>query len=469
MVRLKHPPGLYVLFFTEMWERFSFYCMAAVFMLYMEWPDNGHPFLQEYASLIYGLYVGTVYFTPFFGGMLADQKWGYRLAIVVGGLVMGLGHLLLGIDQITCFFLGLLCLVIGNGLFKPNISTLVGKLYPPNDPRLDGAYTIFYMGINLGAFTSPLMATFLKENYGFHTAFGAAGVGMAISIAIFLSCQRWLVLTGPGRTDQTTDDSESVPPEVQRRRHQALLLIFVIVTLFWMAFYQSGNTFVLWFKHNTDRTPPEWLKIPFLLDKDGNYSDAVSGSINPLYVILLSPLMVWLWAGLRKKGLEPTTPAKLGIGMVLTAVAFGIMASGARAGGDMVGVRVSPLYLLAAYAAITVAELCLSPIGLSLVSKLASPRQRAAWMGGWFVATAVGGYLSGLVGYFWKSWLHSTFFLALAASSLFAGGLLLLCYRRLVAAMPSPKSAPGSEALRKQPEAAQRFCEASLTGDDSEK
>ena len=438
MFRQRHPPGLFVLFFTEMWERFSFYTMAAVFMLYMKDESNGHPFLQDNASIINGLYLGTVYFTPFFGGMLADQKWGYRLSILVGALVMGLGQFLLGVDQIAFFFAGLVCLVIGNGLFKPNISTLVGKLYPANDPRLDNAYTLFYMGINLGAFAAPLVAGPLRVHYGYHTAFAFAGVGMGLSLLIFLPWQHHLVFTTNDPKQAVPDPH--VPPLVQRERHFALVVIFVLVALFWMAFKQNANTFPLWAKDCTDRTPPEWMSgATVLLDKSGAFAPEVFSSINPLFVILFSPLLVGFWGVLRARGWEPSTPAKVALGMVLGAAAFGVLAIGGLNGGDSPGVRVSMAYLIGAYAILTLGELCLSPMGLSLVSKLAAPKQRSAWMGGWFVATAVGGYLSGIVGLLWKPWPHSQFFGFLAGTSLFAALLLLLFFRRLRDAIPGAR------------------------------
>ena len=438
MFRQRHPPGLAVLFFTEMWERFSFYTMAAVFMLYMKDKGNGHPFLQNNASLINGLYIGTVYFTPFFGGLLADQKWGYRLSILVGAIVMGLGQFLLGVDQIAFFFAGLVCLVLGNGLFKPNISTLVGKLYPANDPRLDNAYTLFYMGINLGAFAAPLVAGFLRVRYGYHVAFASAGVGMGLSLLVFLPFQNYLVFT-PTDPKQLVPDAE-VPPAVQTERHFALVVIFVLVAFFWMAFKQNANTFPLWAKDCTDRTPPEWLAGATWLDAEGKFVPEYFASINPLFVILFSPIMVAIWAYLRARGWEPSTPAKVSIGMVLGAGAFGVLAIGGLNGGDTPGTRMSMAYLIGAYALLTVGELCLSPMGLSLVSKLAAPKQRSAWMGGWFVATAVGGYLSGLVGMLWEPWPHSRFFTLLAMTSMFASLLLLLFFRRLRNAMPAARS-----------------------------
>jgi POT family proton-dependent oligopeptide transporter len=426
---------LYTLFLVEMWERFSFYVMNALFVLYMTSADNGHPFLQANASIIYGLYLGAVYFMPFPFGVWTDLQLGYRWAIILGAITMGLGHVLLAFDPLPFFFSGLVCLALGNGLFKPNISTLVGNLYGPNDPRLDNAYTIFYMGINLGAFLAPLIAGIVRVHYGFHWAFGIAGIGMAISLVLFLALQHTLVFD---RRDKA-EDVVLVPPQLQWNRHIALLIIFMIVALFWLGFKQNGNTFNLWFKNHTDRTAPSWLPGA-LLDEQGMITAEYVSSINPLFVLLFSPLLVLCWTNLRRVGLEPSTPAKIGLAMLLTAGAFFLMGAGGLLGGNT-GV-VSPGFILGAYAIITVAELCLSPIGLSLVSKLAAREQRSMWMGGWFAATAIGGYGSGLIGSYWKVWDKSTFFFVLAGSALVAFALLLVFYRRLLAAMPGQPPAP---------------------------
>jgi POT family proton-dependent oligopeptide transporter len=233
-----------------------------------------------------------------------------------------------------------------------------------------------------------------------------------------------------------------VAPAVQRERHFALVIIFVLVAFFWMAFKQNANTFPLWAKDCTDRTPPEWLAgATWLLDK-GQFAPEYFSSINPLFVILFSPVLVAGWAFLRARGWEPSTPAKIGLGMVLTAGAFSLLAFGGLAGGDTPGTRVSMAYLVGAYAILTVGELCLSPMGLSLVSKLAAPKQRSAWMGGWFVATAVGGYLSGIVGTLWKPWPHSQFFGLLTATSVFAALMLVIFLRRLRDAIPGARPEP---------------------------
>lgn len=448
----RHPAGLYVLFFTEMWERFGFYCMSAIFLLYMKDKQNGHPWLQNNASQILGLYLGFVYFTPFFGGILADQLLGYRLSIYLGGVLLALGYFMLAIDHLSAFFGGLLCIILGNGLFKPNISTMVGKLYPAGDPRLDSAYTIFYMGINIGAFISPFTATvlcnyFRKGTYdAYHVAFAAAGVGMMISLITFFLCRKWV-----GGEDRPTApaasnvEQETIPASIQTHRHIALLVIFGVVILFWMAFKQNAGTFNLWFKDHTVRTPQPWLREAieavhlerFLLDSEGMLGKTLQSMINPFFVVAFSPLVVWFWSQMRKQKLELSTPGKVALGMVLTAAAFGLMFIGGQSGGDTG--RVSGWFLVGAYAILTLGELCLSPMGLSLVSKLAARRQRSAWMGGWFAATAIGGYLSGAIGGFWEEWRHSTFFAFLAASSLIAFGVMMAFYRYVNRAMPETK------------------------------
>ncbi len=544
-MRQRHPAGLYVLFFTEMWERFSFYTMAAVFMYYLRdqiWEAQGHTWLRDYASLINGLYIGTVYFSPFFGGILADRKVGYFWSIVMGAIFFCIGEFLLAVPTVPTLFLGLLGLIIGNGLFKPNISTLVGKLYSQDDPRRDDAYLIFYMGINIGALAAPFVAGYLRSRYGFHAAFAAAGIGMIICLIIFVTFRHLLVLTTAREVDAATERERDPPADVQRNRHIALLIIFVIVALFWMAFKQNAVTLPLWFQNYTDRTTPEAMHGSFVTDNTNRYAPELNAVINPFFVIAFSPLLVLLWSWLRRRNLEPTTPAKVGLGMLLAAAGFALLMTGGWAGADQeylrqkpireeirrrldrtiegetkeqrdarrkdllalqaaldVGafpgpkesqqqqaallalpptsdeaeikrrdtrfeqlqemevlqgawvegprremVQVSPWFLVFAYVFITLGELCVSPLGLSLVSKLASRHYRSAWMGGWFAATAIGGYLSGLIGQFWSVWTPSQFFGFLTGAVLFAAVLLLLFLRRLNAAMPDAKGKPTS-------------------------
>ncbi len=409
----KHPPGLPVLFFTEMWERFSFYCMLSILTLYM---DEALHFTTENAGRIYGFYIGFVYFTPLIGGWLADRYLGFRKAIIIGGVIMGLGHLSLAFSPLPFFFTGLICLIIGNGLFKPNISTILGNLYHHLPEKRDDAYNIFYMGINLGAFLSPLVAAYLRANYGFHYAFGAAGVGMVFSLVIFQIFKRHVIAGDirPGtRITQVHSGARALTPKQERDRIVALLLIFAVVVIFWMAFKQNGYTLTFWARDNTETS----------------WSPEIFQSVNPFFILLFTPLLVRFWTFLRDRKREPATASKIAIGMLLTVVTYLIMATAAWLGGDTA--KVSANWLISAYAMITLAELCLSPMGLSLVSKLAPSHKQGLLMGGWFAATALGGMLAGQVGFVWTNYAHSTFFALMALASLAAFAMLLLVLKKI--------------------------------------
>ena len=406
----KHPPGLPVLFFTEMWERFSFYCMLSILALYM---NESLGFSTAVVGQIYGGYIALVYFSPLFGGLLADRVLGFGRAILIGAVFMGIGHFLLAFPPLPTFFAGLCCLIIGNGLFKPNISTLLGNLYRSMPEKRDEAYNIFYMGINLGAFFSPLVAAYLRNTYGWHYAFGAAGIGMIISFTIFASLRRHTI-EGEA-TNQASHKSREIEltPRQERERIVALLLVFAIVVVFWMVFHQNGLTLTFWARDATNTTlPPELMQV-----------------INPFFVLFFTPLLVAFWLGLRRRGKEPSTAAKIGIGMLLTACSYAIMTTAGLAGGDTG--RVSIAWLISTYAVITLGELCLSPMGLALTNKLAPARLRGLMMGGWFTATAIGNYLSGLAGSFWDRIPHSTLFLIFTLASVGAAGVLLLVLKRI--------------------------------------
>ncbi len=409
----RHPPGLPVLFFTEMWERFSFYFMLSILTLYMN--ESLH-FNTNTIGQIYGGYVGLVYFTPLLGGLLADRWLGFRKAIFIGGVVMGIGHLLLAFPPLPTFFAGLGCLIIGNGLFKPNISTILGNLYRNMPEKRDDAYNIFYMGINIGAFMSPLVAAYLRNKFGWHYAFGAAGLGMVVSLTIFTLFRKYVaageITTSMSKADSTIQDVVLTKKQ-ERDRVFALLMVFAVVIVFWMAFKQQGFTLTFWARDCT-RT---------------NLSPELFQSVNPAYILIFTPLLVTFWNVLRRRGKEPSTASKIALGMLLTGGAYAIISLAGRLGGDFGRVNVS--WLLGTYAVITLAELCLSPMGLSLVSKLAPPRMRGSLMGGWFCATAVGGYLSGLLGGLWDDMRHSSYFFILVLASLAAFAVLLLVIKRL--------------------------------------
>jgi POT family proton-dependent oligopeptide transporter len=369
-----------------------------------------------------------VYAIPLLGGFLADRKLGYRRAVMLGGLFFMAGHLLLSIRSIPVVYTALTCLVIGNGFFKPNVSAMVGNLYPEGSRLKDRAYNIFYMGINVGAFLAPVVAETVHGRFGFHPAFAVAALGMAISVGILWRFKRHIeiadrpagVLGGNGGHAPQAIDYVS-----DRRRIGALVVIYLIVIVFWMVFHQNGSTMTYWANENTD-----W-----------QVSGIISNAINPAWVILLTFPLVAFWRRLDRRGREPSTPLKMAFGMCFTALAFFILFIAARVGeaqaegGDIYAFKVSPLWLLAAYGVLTTGELMLSPMGLALVSKVAPIRYRGLMMGGWFVATAIGNKLT-QIGQLWDDIPHSSFWILLSGAALFMAMVLLFLLRPLKRAMP---------------------------------
>ena len=429
----KHPKGLYVLFATEMWERFSFYTMLAMFTLYLrDGSGQGFGWTSDQATKLYSNYLMFVYASPLIGGLLADKKLGYRRSVMIGGLFFMAGHLLLSIRSIPVVYAALTCLVIGNGFFKPNVSAMVGNLYPEGSHLKDRAYNIFYMGINIGAFMAPVIAELVHDRFGFHPAFAVAAFGMAISVSILWRFKKHL-LQADRRAGVHLDDSDlPVPATSQpidavpdRNRIGALIVIYLIVIIFWMVFHQNGSTMTYWANENT-----EW-----------QVSGIISNAINPAWVILLTFPLVAFWRSLDRRGREPSTPTKMAFGMFATAAAFLILFAGARvgesqvSGGSIYDFKVSPLWLLGAYGVLTLGELMLSPMGLSLVSKVAPRRHRGIMMGGWFVATAIGNKLT-QIGQLWDDIPHSTFWIMLSGAAAVMGLVLLLLLRPLKKAMP---------------------------------
>ena len=559
----KHPKGLYVLFATEMWERFSFYSMLALFTLYLQNPDEGFGWSAARATGLYANYLMFVYASPLIGGWLADKKLGYRKAVMIGGLFFMAGHGLLSIRAMPAVYAALTCLVIGNGLFKPNVSTMVGNLYPEGSHLKDRAYNIFYMGINIGAFLAPVVMEIVKQRFGNHPAFAVAAFGMVISVGILWKFKKYVEEPKKGAIlEEPTGDvapvSVDAPPEgvshqgkdegertattpggmfakgsaaasagrasvmdavPESRRVFALIIIFAIVIVFWMVFHQNGSTLTYFADDNTD-----W-----------NVSGTISNAINPFWVVTLTFPLVFLWRYLDRRGKEPATPTKMAIGMTLTGLSFFILFFAARQGESMVpneaqygtsnfrvtertlnnlraegvpedvvgrigaraitddvasrlqsegvaeGVlqklklevmdekyegadklmadltpilgseqaarykpqilrhsflfRVSPFWLILAYAVVTLGELMLSPMGLSLVSKVAPIRMRGLLMGGWFVATAIGNKLT-MIGVYWDKWFQSSFFAILGACALVMAVVLVLLLKPLKKAMP---------------------------------
>ncbi len=433
-----HPPGLFVLFFTEMWERFSYYGMRSLLVLYMVdhlfvHPDAGQRVLgfaivkggleaifgplapQPLSSQIYGLYTAFVYLTPFFGGMLADRVIGRRRAVILGAILMAIGHFLMAIESL--FFPALLFLILGNGAFKPNISTQVGSLYPPGDPRRDRAFTIFYMGINLGAFFSPLVCGTLGQRLGWHYGFGAAGIGMLTGLGVYLLGQHTLAVNFPQRTESRPPAKEPLTRD-EWRRVLALVLLCALNIIFWAIYEQQGNTLQLWADRNTN-----WAILGM------NIPSTWFQAFNPLLIFLLAPILNIFWSRQSRRHTEPSSIIKMALGCSLGGASYLIMVLAAHGTGPQE--HSSAAWLMGTVFILTIGELYLSPIGLSLVTKAAPAGIVSMMMGVWFLSSFFGNYLSGFLGTFWERMPREAFFLMLMGLGLGGGVAIWLLGRPL--------------------------------------
>lgn len=426
-VQKGHPKGLYLLFFTEMWERFSYYGMRGILMLYLTktWVEGGLAIEPSNASLIYGFFTGFVYFTPLIGGWLADNYLGQRKSITIGGLTMMLGQFVLfAMHSYTGLYLGLILLIIGNGFFKPNISTLVGGLYAEGDKRRDSAFSIFYMGINLGAFLAPLVIGVLTKDifsvkndageivsYGYRYGFLAASIGMFLGQILFnLLAEKYLGDLGKSvkqikkENNQVEEVSKEPLTSAERQRITVIFIYFFFAIFFFAGFEQAGSSLTLY----TDKFINRDVVLPFL----GNYTIPTEWfqSVNPFFIVLLAPLFAMFWES--KLGGRLTTPLKMGLGMVILGVGFFFMIGAVLERGDVVpflnntaidtGIaKASIWWLVMTYLVHTIGELCLSPVGLSVVTKLSPPKLASLLMGVWlmssFIANVVGGFLASSV------------------------------------------------------------------------
>jgi POT family proton-dependent oligopeptide transporter len=435
-----HPRGLTFLFATEMWERFSYYGMRALLVLYMTkyllTPEHAGNVIgldglraalesvfgplgaQPFASQIYGLYTGLVYLTPLVGGLIADRVLGQRRTVIIGATLMAAGHFMMAFEPL--FLLALTTLIIANGAFKPNIVTQVGGLYAPGDPRRDRAYSIFYVGVNVGAFLAPLVSGTLGEQMGWHYGFLAAGVGMTIGLAVYLYA---LPLLPPDEMHRLKDAGLDDKPLKRSDWHaiMALAVLFVPTTLFFAAYEQQGNTIALWADDYTDRTID-------LVIWHGEIPVTWFQSFNPLMIFAFTPLIVGLWARQGRRGREPSTIAKMAFGCFALALAYLIMVAAAWiARGD----EASWWWLLAYFVVLTVGELYLSPISLSLVSKAAPARVLSLMMGMWLATSFIGNLLAGWLGSFWSAMDKPSFFLMLACVAALAGAVIFAFNRAL--------------------------------------
>ncbi|MDE8565614.1 peptide MFS transporter [Anoxybacillus rupiensis] len=439
----KHPPGLYLLFFTEIWERFSYYGMRAILVLYLTTAtiSGGLGFDQRIAVSIYGFFTGIVYFTPIIGGYLSDRFLGRRLAITIGGIIMAVGNLILfAVNTKLGLYTGLLLLIIGNGFFKPNISTLVGELYGPNDKRRDAAFTIFYMGINIGAFFAPLICGFLAEDYfkttvngvvqyGFKYGFLAASIGMIIGQVFFnLLGNRYLGEIGkkPIGKQKTASTAPKEPlTKKEKQRIRVILILMCFVVFFWAGFEQAGSSLTLYTDKFVDKSIGSWTMPTSWFQ-----------SLNPLFIVLLTPVLSALWVKLAnsKRG-DLSAPTKMGLGMILLGLGFAVLVPALlQTGSDEqhITVKANALFIVLTYFLHTLGELCLSPVGLSLTSRIAPIRLASLLMGVWLSATGIANILAGQLAAFTESLGYLEIFSLIGGITIVLGFVLLLLSKKLV-------------------------------------
>jgi POT family proton-dependent oligopeptide transporter len=467
-----HPRGLATLFFTEMWERFSFYGMRALLILFMTaTPQSGGlGFDTATAGAVYGLYTAMVYLTTLPGGWIADHLIGAQRAVLYGGLLITAGHFSMAFPSLASFYAGLALIVIGTGLLKGNVSVIVGRLYQDDDGRRDAGYSIFYMGINLGAFLAPLVCGYLGQRINWHAAFAAAGVGMSIGLVQYAigrgrlgsagllpgapasglaadrtRFRRWatvlaaclvaaglLHLTGVARITPTgVADAAGYLlllitlgfflwlyvfstgwTREEKRRLYVIGLLFLGATLFWSQFEQAGSTLNLFADRNTRASVFGWA-----------FPSSWFQAANALFIIAFAPIFAWMWLRLAQRRLEPSSTTKFGAGLVLAGAGFALLIVPASYEG---AIRVSPMWLIGTYLLHTWGELTLSPVGLSAMSRLAPARIGGVIMGVWFLAAAAGNYIGGRMGAFYGAMPLGTLFGAVAAFGILAGVVMLV-------------------------------------------
>lgn len=434
---LGHPKGLFLLFGTEMWERFGYYGMRAILVLYLvaSVQDGGFGWTPAEALGLYGTFTMAVYVTPLIGGWLADNYIGQRKAIIFGGIIFAAGYFTLGIPKTMLagmeeeiFYLGLTLIVIGNGFFKANVSSLVGELYDDGDHRRDGAFTIFYMGINLGAFMAPLIVGYLGEQINWHYGFIAAGCGMLIGLILQLTlANKYLGDIGVQPSAKRTKGKKKADVPLTKEdfdRMKVILIMSMFSVIFWAGFEQAGGLFTIYASEFTNRdlmgfeVPASWFQ-----------------SLNAMFIILLAPVIATVWVKMGKK--EPTSPVKFALAMLFLALGFFVMLWATMVQGGDTTVKVTMLFLVFAYLFHTLGELCLSPIGLSLVTKLAPLKYASVLMGIWFLFTALSNKLAAFIGSFVGEGQEmvnnaGTIFMSVGFAALATGLIIFLSANKLI-------------------------------------
>ncbi len=465
-----HPRGLSTLFFTEMWERFSYYGMRALLILFMtvSVQKGGLGFPTSKAGAIYGLYTALVYLVGLPGGWIADRITGQRRAVLIGGIVIAAGHFSMAVPRIDTFYLGLALIVIGTGLLKPNISTMVGALYTVDDARRDAGFSIFYMGINIGAMISPLICGYFAEKVNWHYGFGAAGVGMTLGLIQYVAGGKFLGSAGLEKSG-TPDDfrrfrtgaivaavvvvagviatlsgavyftAEQISnafgvlligivlafffwlfnvkgyTSTERGRFWVILVLFIGSALFWSAFEQAGSTLNLFAERNTNLnawSSPLW---------GGTFLAEYFQSLNSVFIIALAPVFAWIWIALKRS--EPSSTAKFSIGLIFVGLGFAVLIPVAG------GTAVSPWWLTITYLLHTIGELCLSPVGLSAMTKLAPMRIGGLIMGVWFLSISLGDYIGGRLASVYETFPLPELFGIVAAFCIVVGMLFVLLFK----------------------------------------
>ena len=498
---LGHPRGLSTLFFTEMWERFSYYGMRGILLLFLvaSIGNGGFGLTDRTGAAIYGLYVGLVYLMALPGGWIADRILGQRRAVFIGGCIIAAGHFSMAIPTVPSFYLGLCLIVVGTGLLKPNVSAMVADLYPEGGSRRDAGFSVFYSGINVGALLGPLVCGFLGEKINWHLGFGAAGVGMVLGLLQYRMGARHLGGAGLRLADDVPDARPAIRrlamgvaaafgviilavvlqlagvfhlslygvakgtgyfmlglalvyfgsvlffsrlSTAEKKRIGVIFVFFMAAVLFWAGFEQAGSSMNLFAERMTQRVILGWEMPASFLQ-----------SVNSIFIILLAPVFGALWIRLGRR--QPSTPAKMGFGLAFLAIGFLILAWGASFTAG--GLRVSMLWLIVTYLLHTVGELCLSPVGLSSVTKLSPKSLVGQMMGTWFMGTALGNLIAGLAAGGFQGMGVAELFSAVAKVTAVAGIVLLLLsrpIRRLMGTLPEDQRAPAVEAKTPTPHGA---------------
>ena len=437
-----HPKGLYLLFFTEMWERFSYYGMRAILMYYLTktYLQGGLGINSAEASIIYGNFTGLVYFTPLIGGWLADKYLGQRLAVTIGGITMMFGQFALFLmNNMTGLYIGLFLLIIGNGFFKPNISILVGNLYKDGDERRDSAFSIFYMGINLGALIAPIVIGVLtddifaaKDNngeiisYGYRYGFLASSIGMLLGQVVFnLLAPKYLVEIGtkPVVKFEKQEEGQQVDTlnKEEKDKISVIFILFLFAVFFWAGFEQAGSSIALYTDNYIDRD----VTLPFI--GDWTIPSSWFQSVNPFFVVTLAPLFAMFWSS--PLGRKISTPIKMGMGMVILGIGFWFMLGAvSERGGDIkdTAVKASLFWLVMTYFIHTVGELCISPVGLSVVTKLSPPKLASVLMAVWMLSSSVANFLGGFIAAYVEKMGAGQIFTYISGFVIVCGVLLIL-------------------------------------------